>query len=656
MLLGLVMVVFFITKQQVMAARPIFTYSPNKHISVALNTSGKLSYTVMYDGVVIVQPSLIDLVLQNNKKLSGNLSVARVTTVYVNDIVTAPVPEKRKYIHDRYNELTLHFKQPFGVQVRVYDDGVAFRIFTNFKDSVEISNELAEFKFLPEEQVLMPVIEAGNGKDRYHASVAGSYMATAIKSIDRSAIGRCPVLVTTSTGIKVGITESDLDAYPGMFLSGSSSGSFISSFPPFPLEEKIAENGSHEWVVTRRADFIAKIRGRRSLPWRVLIIAAADKGLPDNDLVYRLAAPSQVPDITWISTKTGTRDSIPGIHLFKVPVKAGDNTRTYLNYIEAAGKAGFDRLMLGPGWSNSGDLFDINPAINMDSIAAFARQHHIKLCLWVPRSTLDRQLDQALIQLKNWGVDFIITEGIKRDDQKISALNQKIASGCAGQKMFILNPGAFPSRGSSRTWPNQVSGVAEITTGCNSQPGNMEAEYDVTLPFTRMLAGALDYQLCLPDHTKNASFSTENKKEMIQVTTCHQLSKVIIYESPVNLFSWDHLPAKDPGIIPLLKTVPTSWDETLVLEAKLADYIVTARKKGNDWYMGGMTDLSPRAFTIPLDFLEEGIYEATFYADVATTGNISSDYQVSHRTVSHGERLKLIMAPGGGTLIKLIKK
>jgi alpha-glucosidase len=260
------------------------------------------------------------------------------------------------------------------------------------------------------------VVTKREGLDIFHNSFEELYQHKLLDSFSTNDYMFNPVLVTTNN-LNVAITESDLDDYPGMFLQGTNKNSFSTAFAPYPVEEKIVEGDYPEKVVSERADYLAKTIGTRNFPWRVLIIAREDKELPTNDLVYRLAAPSKLNDVSWIHPGKCTDEWIIDVNLFNVPFKSGVNTASYKYYIDFAKRFGFDRIMMDAGWSNTKDLFDINPNINMDTIAAYAKQQGIKISMWTLSMTLDRQLDSALKQFQRWGVDFIMTDFIDRDDQ-----------------------------------------------------------------------------------------------------------------------------------------------------------------------------------------------------------------------------------------------
>jgi alpha-glucosidase len=383
----------------------------------------------MADDQPIISNGSIDMQLSNEIFLSYTMRIKSTKTKTVNETIVAQIPVSRKNIPNNYNELTIQFKNNFAVIFRAYNDGVAYRIATSFKDSITVVNETADFNFVNGAHAYASIIQKRPDQDVYHTSFEELYPYKSLDSLSYNDYMYSPVLVNTADNIKVAITESDLDDYPGMFLQGTASNGFRGTFAPYPLEEKVVPGDYPQKVVTKRADYIAKTKGTRSFPWRALLIAREDKELPTNDLVYRLAAPSKIADASWIHPGKCTDEWIIDVNLFNVPFFSGVNTASYKYYIDFAKRFGFDRIMMDAGWSKTTDLFSINPNINMDTIAAYAKQQGIKLSMWTLAMTLDRQLDSALKQFQQWGVDFIMTDFIDRDDQPAVNFHKRITEG-----------------------------------------------------------------------------------------------------------------------------------------------------------------------------------------------------------------------------------
>jgi alpha-glucosidase len=334
------------------AADSLIVNSPDKKIQVVINYKNRLVYSIKYEGNFVLQPSKIDLILDNGKALSDDLRVGKSSVQLFDEKIISPVPEKRKEIKDHYNQLRLEFRQPYTLLVRVYNDGVAYRLVTRFKDSIVIKNEVAEFAFDAGKKLLLPVISARQEVDRFHTSFEELYQLKSIDGLSDSTLAYSPVLTGTGNEIKIAVTESDLEDYPGMFLGGTGGNVLKGVFAPYPLQEKMTKGEFPQATVTERAPYIAKTKGSRNLPWRVLMISANDKDLPANDLVYRLASPSRLKDVSWIHPGRGTDEWIIGINLFNVPFKSGVNTASYKYYIDFAKQFGLDRIMMDAGWSD----------------------------------------------------------------------------------------------------------------------------------------------------------------------------------------------------------------------------------------------------------------------------------------------------------------
>jgi alpha-glucosidase len=631
--------------------------SPDGKIKVTVEAKEKLFYSISYENKMVLLPSVINMILENGTEFSGKISFKKTTSRSNNSVIISPVPEKRKNIPDIYNELAIRFQQPFTVIFRVYNDGVAYRFVTHFKDSIIVKNETASFNFPANHFLYYPEVVKRENADIYHTSFEEPYKLKPTDSLAQNNLCFTPILVAPAEGPKIIITESDLEDYPGMFINGNGNNSLNGQFAPYPLEEKVAEGEFPQAIVTKRADYIARVKGSRHFPWRVLLIAAADKELPVNDMVYRLASPSRVKDVSWIQPGKGTDEWIIGVNLFNVPFKTGVNTATYKFYIDFAKRFGFDRIMMDAGWSDYKDLFKINPAINMDEIAAYAKEKNIKLSMWTLAMTLNKQLEPALEQFNKWGVDFIMTDFMDRDDQEMVKFYYKISEACARHKIMIMYHGAFKPAGFNRTYPNSVTREGVLGSEYNIWSDKPTPEHNLLLPFIRMTSGPMDYEPGILDNATAKTFRPIGDKVMAQGTRCHQAAMFIVYESPIQIFSGN--PSQgllEPAFMELLGSIPTTWDTTIVLDAKLGDYIVTARKKGADWFLGAMTDWTPRNLTIALYFLDEGNYEATICEDGINADRYASDYKIVNRQITNKDSITIPMAPGGGYILRLLKK
>jgi alpha-glucosidase len=642
----------------VRAADTLQVCSPSGNICLKVWMNKQLMYRIYYNQVSILEPSAIDLIIDKKPALSGNKGIQSSVIKKISEQIICPVPEKRTLIPDKYNLLTLSFRLPYKVEFRVYDDGAAYRISTLFRDSIYIKNEIATFSFPGQPSVYFGQVQKRDDADIFHTSFEELYPLRRMDSIPDDVIGFSPVLVTQGQQPKTGITESDLEDYPGMFLGGTGSSALKGVFAGYPATEQSTGGIYPQMKVTKREDYIAHTRGKRSFPWRVLIISKEDKELPGNDLVYRLGAPSRIGDASWVKPGNLTDEWITDINLFNVPFRAGLNTASYKYYIDFAKRFGFDRILMDAGWSDNTDLFKINPDINMDTIVAYAKEKGIKLSMWTLSMTLDRQLDSALNQFNKWGVNFIMTDFIDRDDQKSVAFYYRIAAACAQHRIMIMYHGAFPPKGFNRTYPNAVAREGVLGSEFNNWSNRVTPDHDVTLPFTRMLAGGFDYEPGLLNNATQKQTRPVTGVVTSPGTRSHQLAMFVVYDNPMQIFSGNPSEGmREPEFMELLGSLPTTWDETIIPDAQAGKYIITARRKGPDWYIAGMTGWPERDIALQLSFLEAGNYKATICKDGINADRYAADYVISKDvTVSKDETMHIHLAPGGGFLIKLEKK
>jgi len=631
--------------------------SPSGKICVKIWMGKQLTYRISHDNKTILEPSSIDLLLENNRSLSLNNAIRYCSVKKIKEQIISPVPEKRRIIPDVYNLLSIAFRQPYKVEFRVYDDGVAYRISTLYKDSIYIKNEVAEFSFPGKPSAYFPQVQKRTDWDIFHTSFEEEYPLIRLDSLSEGTLGYSPILVVPESNPKIAITESDLDDYPGMFLGGTGSSRLKGVFAGYPLEEQATE-GMAAIKVTKRAPYIARTAGTRTFPWRVMLIAEEDKDLPGNDIVYRLGAPSKIGDASWVKPGNLPDEWTIGINLFNVPFRAGLNTASYKYYIDFAKRFGFDHIFMDAGWSDIYDLFKINPDISMDTLVAYAKERGIKISMWTLAKTFDRQLNSAMDQFNKWGVNLIMTDFIDRDDQKAVNFYHRVAKACSEHKIMIMYHGAFPPKGFNRTYPNAVAREGVLAAEFNIWSNRVSPGHDVTLAFTRMLAGGFDYE---PGLLNNAT--KKGTRPVVGVVTspgtrCHQLSMFVVYDSPMQIFSGNPSEGMlEPEFMELLGNLPTTWDETIITHAKVGEYIVTARKKGNDWFIAGMGDWTERDLDITFDFLDDGNYKATICKDGINADRYAADYVIQKEVpVKKNDGIKIHLAPGGGFLIRMDKQ
>lgn len=628
-------------------------YSPDSSLRLEVNTNEKLSYSLFAGSQLLQSSSSVDIKLSNGQQLSSRLAVAQKKYSRLNESVIVPIPYRKPVIQNNYRQLELVFKQPFSVIFRLYDNGMAYRIGLRFRDSVSITNEMALFELDKNAAVWFAHMDKRQNVDRFHTSFEAVYKKEKLAAIADTMLTYSPATISLPNGYLLAISDAGIYDYPGMFLQKKDN-ALEAVFAPYPKSEQLMEGDFPQYVVTERADYIARTKGTRLLPWRTILVAKNDIELPVNDLLYILGDQSQISDPSWIKYGKGTDEWITGINLFNIPFKAGINTATYKYYIDFAKRFGFDQVMLDAGWSEVKDFFKINPDINMEELVAYANKNNIRLMLWTLCSTLDKQLDSALKQFNKWGIASIMTDFMDRDDQPMVNFYHRIAKACADHKIAVMFHGAYPPKGFNRTWPNAITQEGVLGAEWNIWSELATPEHNVAIAYTRMLAGPLDYEPGLLLNAQKDQFRTIGKNPMSIGTRCHQLAMFVVYDSPLQIFSGNISQGLlEPAFMELLGSIPTIWDETRILQGKIGEYIVTARRKGNDWFVAGLNNSEARDIQLPLDFMAAGSYRITVCKDGVNAHNYGSDYTLS-TTNSNKEGKEFIhLAPGGGFLLKV---
>jgi alpha-glucosidase len=636
-----------------LAGKSYSLVSPGGKVHVTIDVGARVSYSVTYGAATILAPSLISMTINDNVILGRSTVVERVEPRSVDETIRPPVPVKRALVPDRYSELTIRIRGNYGLCFRAYDDGVAYRFFTGYRREITINAEEATFAFPGRPAVWFPFTGS------LHTSFESRYVRLPLAEVGGKRFGYAPVVVELEAGPRVAVAEADLEDYPGMFLTGNDKGlpELRGLFAPFPLEEKLREKSDRELDVVKAADHIAVTQGGRTFPWRVVAVADTDAGLVGHDLLYRLAGAPRIKDLTWIRPGKVAWDWWNANTLYGVDFKAGINTATYRKYIDFAARNGLEYVILDEGWSDPGDLFKLNPEIDMAGLATYAAGKKVGLVLWCVWLTLDRQMDRALDQFAAWGVRGIKVDFMDRDDQKVVGFYRRCAEAAARRRLVVDFHGAHLPAGLYRAYPNVLTSEGLMGLEYAKWSDSVTPDHDLSLPFTRMLAGPMDYT---PGAMRNAMkdrFLPIFDLPMSQGTRCHQMAMFVVYESPFQMLcDTPSAYEAEPGLLGFISGIPTVWDETKPLEGKIEDYVVLARKSGPDWYAAAMTDWTPRMLELKLDFLEDGTYEAEILSDGINSDRYPADYRRELKALSRGDRLKIELASGGGWVARFRRK
>ncbi|MCK4763309.1 MAG: glycoside hydrolase family 97 protein [Candidatus Aminicenantes bacterium] len=615
--------------------------SPGKKIELAIKTGSDISYRVFYKGKELLQPSAIAMTVHNKGTLGKKPKVLSVKKNTVNRKVYPVVRQKSKEIIENYNELVMKFAGDYSLIFRAYNEGAAYRFETRFKEGIQVDSETVEFNFKEDNTVYFPE-EKG-----FFSHNERTYIVQSLSRIGAEKMCSLPALVAAKEGTKILITESDLTDYPGLWLNGGGNRSLYGKLPGYPL--KVEQPRDRDVKVVEYAGYLAKTKGSRSFPWRIMVIAGSDGELITNQVTFLLAEPCRVADTSWIKPGKVAWDWFNFNNIYGVDFRAGINTATYKYYIDFASKYGIEYVILDEGWYKLGDLFDINPDIDLPGLLAHAKKKNVGIILWVVWKTLDDQFYEALDQFEKWGVKGLKVDFMQRDDQWMVNYYHKVARECAKRRMIVDFHGSYKPAGLRRTYPNVltregVQGLEHVKWSARETP-----EHNVTLPFIRMVAGPMDYTPGAMLNAQKDSFKSIFKRPMSMGTRCHQLAMYVVYESPLQMLAdspSNYL--REPECLEFLSKVPSVWDETLVPAAKVGDYVVVVRRSGVEWYVGAMTDWSEREIDLDFSFLGSGDYTMEMYRDGINADRCASDYKKEVRAISSSDKIRIKLAEGGG--------
>jgi alpha-glucosidase len=565
----------------------------------------------------------------------------------VNREIKPEVCEKTNSIVEEYNELKLSFQQDFDVVFRAYNNGIAYRFETRMPGEITVKSETGNFNFPCNNLVYWP-------KERsFHSNNQVYYSFTSLGALTEKDLGSLPVLMDTGNGPKLVIGETDLEDYPGMWLNGAKGNALTSTFPAYP--NKTEQVGDRDVFVRDRKDYIAKTKGTRTFPWRYVAIADKDGDLITNQLSWLLADPCEIKDPSWIKPGKVAWDWWNANNVYGVDFRSGVNTETYKYYIDFAAEFGLEYIILDEGWYELGNLLKLVPEIDMEELTSYAEQKGVGLILWVVWKTLDDQLKPALDQFQKWGIKGIKVDFMDKDDQWMVNYYHKIAKEAAKREILVDFHGSYKPAGLRRKYPNVLT--REGVNGGEQYKWSMRQtpEHNLTTPFSRMVAGPMDYTPGAMNNAQKKNYKPIFDRPMSMGTRCHQLAMYVAYESPLQMLCDN--PSnyrKEPECMEFLSAVPSVWDETKVLDAKISDYLLLARRKGKDWYVGAMTDWDKRELTLDLSFLGEGEYQMVLYKDGINADRCAIDYKKETKKVSSKEKLRIQLAPGGGWVARII--
>ena len=635
--------------------------SPDGKISITVEAGEQLTYAVTHGKTCVLAPSAIGMTLTDGTQLGQKPVVRNAKTRSVNQSVKTQL-YKRAEIPEIYNELTLTLKGNYKVIFRAYDEGVAYRFETDFRKPIIIENETANFNFDADYQGVIPYVlrRAGQEGDlisqQFYNSFENTYTHTKLSQMDPEKLAFLPLLVELNDGKKAVITEADLEDFPGLYLYNPNGENSLSAMHAgYP---KTREQGGHnnlQWLVKERENYIAKVQGKRVFPWRCIVISENDKELADSDLVYLLASPSRIEDDSWIQPGKVAWDWWNAWNIYGVDFKAGINNDTYKYYIDFASQYGIEYVILDEGWAvnKQADLFQVVPEIDIQELVDYGAERNVGIVLWVGYAAIDKDMENVCQYYSDMGVKGFKVDFMDGDDQMIVDFYYRMAAIAAKYQLFVDFHGAYKPTGLHRTYPNVLN--HEGVYGLEQAKWDNKSDFvlnEVTIPFIRMVAGPMDYTQGAMRNAQKNNFAAVYTEAMSQGTRCRQLAEYVIFESPFNMLC--DSPSNylnEDECTQFIASVPTVWDETVVLDGKVGEYLVIARRKNFHWYVGAITNWEERDLVLDLSVLPNfGAKSGRIFRDGPNANRAARDY-VAEQIQVMGNKVKVHLAKGGGAVM-----
>ena len=623
--------------------------SPDGKITLLAETTAGINLTVSYDNKEIITGLSPELQLEGVTIPGQRPAITKAVTSSANNMLVPVVPRKNSRVPDIFNALELRFRGGSSIEFRVYDDGVAYRFRTAMKGDIKVMDEQFAFSLPGGAGAYWPLEEG------FMSHNECTFHPASMDTIGPKHLASLPALFTLGS-LNILLSEADIRDYPGLWINGDGRGGVKGVLPAYPAEVK-AYNDRNVYV-TGREEYLAVTPGTRTFPWRLFIITPDDAGLVESEMVFRLGAPpAPGTDFSWVRPGKVAWDWYNANNIYGVDFRAGLNNDTYRYYIDFASENGIEYVILDEGWYKLGDVMEQSPGFDVGELCKYATSKNVGIILWVVWKTFHDKIDEALIQFEKWGVKGIKVDFMQRDDQWMVNYYHEVAEKAARHKMLVDFHGSYKPDGIERAWPNVITREGVKGMENNKWSTDCDPEHDLILPFTRMVAGAMDYTPGAMVNMQQRDFRPIFYRPASQGTRVHQMAMYVVFESPLQMLADSPSNYKrNQECTSFIAAVPVTWDETRVIEARKGDNIVMARRHGTTWYLAAMNDWKPFVTEVDLSFLPAGEYSMEIFSDGINADRHGEDYKHITRNAAAGEKITLSLAPGGGWVAKITPK
>lgn len=612
--------------------------SPDGTVAVNVSLSNGIVYDVTVDGTTVLDDCRLGMKI-GKYNLGTNPKLKKVERGTIDERIRREVPIKNAVVDNCCNTMTLVMEGDYSVEFRAFDNGVAYRFVTSMRGSVDVENETFDLHFPSD--FLAHVSHTSSFKTSYETTYRHQRLSEIKPDGDMTYL---PVLVETGDRYKILISESDLRDYPCMFLRGTGGKALTATFPKVPLET--GPDGDRSQKIIREASYIARTSGRRSFPWRYFVISKSDRDLVANEMTYVLSSPCEIADPSWIRPGQVSWDWWNHRMVWNVDFKAGINTATYKCYIDFASTFGIPYIIMDEGWAKSTtDPFTPCKDIDLKELISYGNSKNVGIILWLPWLTVENHPD-LFARYAEWGVPGVKIDFMDRSDQWMVNYYERVVKEAARHHILVDFHGSFKPAGLERRYPNLLSyeGVCGLEQNQGCQPVN-----SIYLPFMRNAVGPMDFTPGAMNSVQPEWNHSTDPSPMGNGTRAYQMALYVVFESGIQMLS--DSPTRYYAERPcteFIASVPVTWDETRVLDAKVGEYVVVARRRGEKWFVGAITNDKARTLDISFSFFQSGARRLTCFEDGVNAGRQAMDYRRRVQTVDNNTTLRISLERNGG--------